>query len=85
MNASRHVRSPRTVFLCLFLLAGCGGKKELTPAAGESMPPKPYVAEATPTPSELMTPSVQARPQRSDELLKQSEERRNDRFDLPPH
>jgi hypothetical protein len=32
-----------------------------------------------------MTPSVQARPQRSDELLKQSEERRDDRFDLPPH
>jgi hypothetical protein len=32
-----------------------------------------------------MTPEVQARPRRSDELLKQSEERRDDRFDLPPH
>ncbi|MBA2918998.1 hypothetical protein GON01_13930 [Sphingomonas sp. MAH-20] len=69
----------------LLVLAACGGKKELTPAAGESLPPKP-AAEATPlTPTQLMAPSVQARPQRSDELLKQSEERRDDRFDLPPH
>ena len=69
----------------LLALAACGGKRELTPAAGESLPPKP-AAEATPlTPTQLMTPSVQARPQRSDELLKQSEERRDDRFDLPPH
>jgi hypothetical protein len=31
-----------------------------------------------------MTPSPQARPMRSDELLKQSEERQTDEFDLPP-
>jgi hypothetical protein len=69
----------------LLALAACGGKKELTPAVGESLPPKP-AAEATPlTPTQLMTPEVQARPRRSDELLKQSEERRDDRFDLPPH
>ena len=70
--------------LGLLVLAACGGKNELRPAAGESLPPKPYAAEATPTPSQLMTPEVQARPRRSDELLKQSEERRDDRFDLPP-
>lgn len=70
--------------IALLALAACGGKEELRPAAGESLPPKPYAAQATPTPSELMTPSVQARPRRSDELLKQSEERREDRFDLPP-
>lgn len=69
----------------LLALAACGGKNELTPAAGASLPPKP-AAEPTPlTATQLMTPEVQARPRRSDELLKQSEERRDDRFDLPPH
>lgn len=70
--------------LGLIALAACGGKEELRPQPGQSLPPKP-AAEATPqTPSELMKPSVQARPLRSDELLKQSEQRRDDRFDLPP-
>jgi hypothetical protein len=73
-------------FLGLALaVAACGGREELRPAAGESLPPKPYAAEATPTPSELIKPSAQARPRRSDELLRQSEERREDRFDLPPN
>ena len=66
------------------VLAACGGREELRPAAGESLPSKPYAADATPTPSELMTPEAQARPRRSDELLRKSEERRDDRFDLPP-
>jgi hypothetical protein len=70
--------------LVALALTACGGKTELHPKAGESLPPKPYAAEATPTPSQLMAPEVQARPRRSDELLKQSEERRDDRFDLPP-
>jgi hypothetical protein len=37
-----------------------------------------------PTVEELIEPSSQARPKRSDELLKRSEERREDKFDLPP-
>ena len=69
----------------LLALAACGGKNELQPAPGASLPPKPAAAATPATPTELMTPSVQARPRRSDELLKQSEERRDDRFDLPPH
>jgi hypothetical protein len=68
----------------LFALAACGGKEELRPAAGESLPPTPVGVETPPTPSELMQPEVQARPRRSDELLRKSEERRDDRFDLPP-
>jgi hypothetical protein len=70
--------------LSLSGLAACGGREELRPAAGETLPPKPYSAQTTPTPSELMTPETQARPQRSDELLRESEQRRDDRFDLPP-
>jgi len=65
-------------------LTACGGREELRPAAGETLPPKPYAADATPSPSDLMTPEAQARPRRSDELLRKSEERRDDRFDLPP-
>ena len=66
-------------------LAGCGAAKELQPAKGASLPPAPYGATATPTANQLLTPTTQQRPQRSDELLKQSEARRSDEFDLPPN
>lgn len=66
-------------------LAACGGREELQPVAGESMPPKPEAAATAPTASQLRTPEAQARPRRSDELLRQSEQRRDDRFDLPPN
>ena len=56
----------------------------MQPAQGKALPPAPYGAEAQPTPTQMMTPSVQARPERSDDLLRRSEERRDDRFDLPP-
>ena len=65
-------------------LAACGGKNELRPEPGKGLPPAPVAVATPPTPSQLMTPEVQARPQRSDELLKQSQQRRDDRFDLPP-
>lgn len=70
--------------LLALALASCGGKEELRPATGESLPPAPVGVATPPTPSELMQPEVQARPRRSDELLRKSEERRDDRFDLPP-
>jgi hypothetical protein len=68
----------------LLLLAGCGSAGQLKPAPGESLPVAPYGAAATPTPRDLLTPTTQQRPQRSDELLRRSEERRSDEFDLPP-
>lgn len=70
--------------LALLTLAGCGARGNLEPAKGQSLPVKPYGAAATPTPAELLTPPVQARPTRSDELLKSSERRGSDEFDLPP-
>jgi len=65
-------------------LAGCGLREPLRPAPGQSMPPAPSMASEPLTTEELMEPPPIARPARVDELLRRSEERDNDRFDLPP-
>lgn len=65
-------------------LSACGGRVKLKPKEGASMPVKPEDVRTQPTVEELIEPSSQARPKRSDELLKRSEERREDKFDLPP-
>lgn len=80
-----RLRSKQTVLGLALALAACGGREELQPAVGGSMPPKPAAVAKAPTATELMKPEVQARPRRSDELLRQSEQRRDDRFDLPPN
>jgi hypothetical protein len=74
----------KTIIVVAILLAGCGASRGLTPAEGQQLPPAPYGATATPTPNDLLTPNTQARPGRSDELLRNSDERRSDEFDLPP-
>jgi hypothetical protein len=66
------------------VLSGCGASKGLAPPKGEALPPAPYGTTARPTATDLLKPSNQARPERSDELLKSSEDRRSDEFDLPP-
>ena len=68
----------------LLALAACGKANELKPAAGMTAPPKPAAMAVAPTTAELLTPSTQAEPERVDELLRRSEERADDRFDLPP-
>ena len=73
-----------TISVLTLALAACGGRTALAPKAGASLPIKPETAATTPTPDQLLTPEIQARPKRSDEQLKQSEERQNDPFDLPP-
>ncbi|WP_380873333.1 hypothetical protein ACFB49_40870 [Sphingomonas sp. DBB INV C78] len=65
-------------------LAGCGSRESLRPAEGKALPQKPAMAATQPTPTDLLTPRPQERPDRSEELLRQSEERRDDRFNLPP-
>lgn len=65
-------------------LAACGQVAALKPQAGASLPPKPETAKTVPTAEALMTPSDQARPRRTDELLQDSRQREPDRFDLPP-
>lgn len=65
-------------------LVGCGGRQPLKPVTGQSLPAIPVGATTAPTSTTLMTPSVQARPERNVELLTQSRKRGDDPFDLPP-
>jgi hypothetical protein len=74
----------RAILGLALTLGGCGAAKQLQPPDGTALPVAPYGARATPTPQDLLTPTTQQRPQRGDELLKNSEERRSDDFDLPP-
>ena len=68
----------------LLALTACGKAAGLAPAPGQQLPVAPLGAKATPTPADLLTPTTQQRPQRGDELLRSSQERRSDEFDLPP-
>jgi hypothetical protein len=65
-------------------LAGCGLRQPLAPAEGQHMPAAPAMASRAMTTDELLAPPTIARPERLDELLQRSEERHDDRFDLPP-
>ncbi|WP_242415921.1 hypothetical protein [Sphingomonas panni] len=65
-------------------LAGCGQRRDLRPQENASLPPAPYGATATPTSGELLDPTTQQRPSRSDELLTESKARGDDPFALPP-
>ena len=70
--------------LSLMTLAACGKVAPLHPAEGQSLPVKPAMAQTTPDAEALLTPPTFARPERIDELMKRSQPRRADRFDLPP-
>lgn len=70
--------------LLVTALAACGSKRELARPAGDGIPPVPAAANRAPTSDELLTADDQARPRRSDEALRRSERREDDRFDLPP-
>jgi hypothetical protein len=79
------MKSKRILVIATTLaLAGCGRVTDLEPAPGHKMPVKPELARATPTFEELLTPPTQARPGRVDELVKKSQPRPNDPFELPP-
>lgn len=71
------------IVLGLLLIAACGRKNDLQPADG-TLPPPPYGAGASPTVEALLDPPPQAAPERVDDPVKRSEERREDRFELPP-
>ena len=70
--------------IALLAAAGCGKVEPLKPAAGQELPIKPAMASTTPDAEQLLTAPTFARPERIDELMKRSQPRRADRFDLPP-
>jgi hypothetical protein len=65
-------------------IGGCGREANLQPAPGKGLPVKPLMARTTPTVDQLLTPPPYARPARIDELVKRSQPRSADPFDLPP-
>ena len=71
------------LLLALLLVAACGRKNDLQPADG-TLPPAPSGAAAAPTVEAMLDPPPQAAPERVDDPVKRSEERREDRFELPP-
>ena len=76
----------RTILAACALLAlgACGYRDALPPAEGHRLPPKPATAAAQPDVDTLLTPPVETRPGRNDDVLRKSEERPDDRFNLPP-
>ena len=74
----------RLALLAALLLAACGLREPLRPPPGQPMPPAPAMASRPLTTDELLEPPPVARPGRVDELLRRSEEREDDRYDLPP-
>lgn len=74
----------RLALILLIGLSACGKQEDLKPATGHSLPQKPAMARQAPTTQELLTPPVEARPERRVEQIRRSEERPDDPFDLPP-
>jgi hypothetical protein len=72
------------LFLTAVLITGCGARTGLKPQEGKTLPQKPFTAGEALTPDQLLKLDPQAQPNRSDEQLKKSEKRRDDKFDLPP-
>lgn len=70
--------------ISLLLLSACGSREPLRPAEGQSLPPQPMMAAEPQTVTDLLEAPPIARPERVDEVLRRSEEREDDRFDLPP-
>lgn len=72
------------VMVVMLGLAACGNRVQLVPKEGNALPPAPVGADDRAGADALLTPEDQARPARNDEILRRSEKRRDDRFDLPP-
>ena len=73
-----------SILIGLALLSGCGRMAPLRPAQGEPLPVKPLMAQTTPGADELLERPAYANPERIDELIKRSQPRSVDRFDIPP-
>ena len=80
----KNLQTTGLLILTALILSACGNRGSLEPPKGKSLPPAVYGESVAPSGEELIEPSSQARPERSDELLRRSEKRQDDKFDLPP-
>ncbi|MCH4151193.1 MAG: hypothetical protein LKF30_04495 [Sphingobium sp.] len=78
------MRQSIALALALLALAGCGSRKDLSLKPGQTPPPVGRGADHVEAPGELTRFEKQARPDRAGEPLYRSEERKDDKFDLPP-
>ena len=72
----------RRALALALLLAACGKQGELSRPLPAGT--KPVPVDASKLPSKLLDRPTQAVPARIDDPLKKSEERQDDRFNLPP-
>ncbi|MGE0180530.1 MAG: hypothetical protein AB7O91_12010 [Sphingomonas sp.] len=77
------MRRIATILLAL-AAGGCGLREPLQPAPGASLPVAPVGARTRPDAQQLLASPSITRPQRVDEIIRRSELREEDRFDLPP-
>lgn len=75
---------PLAILAATAILGGCGSVGDLEPAEGRALPPAAYGAKEQASAATLIKAEMQTRPGRSDELLRRSERREKDPFDLPP-
>ncbi len=73
-----------SVLFSMLVLGACGKVGNLEPRAGSNPIPAAYGKAKPATADELVTANAQGRPGRSVELLKRSQRREDDPFDLPP-
>ena len=81
---NRIAPAPALALGLALLLSACGQMAPLEPPRGETMPQPAYGADPAQSADELLDLDPQAAPERSVELRRESEEREDDPFDLPP-
>ena len=79
-----RISAAAALMVLALALAGCGSRQDLELVEGQTPPPAPYGKEDPETAAELLQPDPEAVPGRNVELRRQSEEREDDPFDLPP-
>jgi hypothetical protein len=70
--------------LLALALAACGKQGDLAPVAPHTAPVKAADVQKAPTPEEMLRLPPQSQPNRVDDPVRKSEERADDRFNLPP-
>jgi hypothetical protein len=74
----------KVILLALLAVTACAKVGKLEPVAPTPMPVKALDAPRAPTPEQMLVLPPQSAPQRVDDPIENSQERGDDRFNLPP-